>query len=99
MDLDVRHLRLMVAIADTGSVTRAGDRLHLTQSALSHQLSDLESRLRARLFHRVGKKMVVTSAGDALLRSARQILEVLEQTEAGIKRVAHGAEGRLRLST
>ena len=43
--LEVRHLALVTEIADTGSVTRAAERLHLTQSALSHQLREIESRL------------------------------------------------------
>ena len=64
MDLEIRHLRLVVAIAETGSVTRAGERLYLTQSALSHQLKDIESRLNTPLFHRVGKRMVPTAAGE-----------------------------------
>ena len=70
MDLEVRHLRLVAAVADVGSLTRAGDRLHLTQSALSHQLRDIESRLGAALFLRVGKRLVLTPAGERLLASA-----------------------------
>jgi LysR family transcriptional regulator for metE and metH len=99
MDLEIRHLRLVVAIADTGSVTRAGELLYLTQSALSHQLRDIEARLKTPLFHRVGKKMVLTTAGEELLRTARQVLEIVVRTEENIKRAAAGRGGLLRLTT
>ena len=64
--LEVRHLALVTEIADTGSVTRAAERLHLTQSALSHQLRDIESRLATPLFLRLGRRMVLTPAGEIL---------------------------------
>ena len=99
MDLEIRHLRLVVAIAETGSVTRAGERLHLTQSALSHQLKGIESRLHTPLFHRVGKRMVPTAAGDHLLRSAAHVLDLVGRTEDEIKRTAAGSQGPLRIST
>src|SRR6185503_5212655 len=70
MDLEVRHLELVAAVADVGSLTRAGDRLHLTQSALSHQLRDIESRLGTALFLRVGKRLVLTPAGACCRRRA-----------------------------
>jgi len=92
-------MRLVVAIAETGSVTRAGERLYLTQSALSHQLKDIESRLNTPLFHRVGKRMVPTAAGEQLLRSAIHVLDLVGRTEDGIKRTAAGSEGPLRIST
>ena len=65
----------------TGSVTRAGDVLNLSQSALSHQLRDIEDRLATPLFHRLGKRMVLTPAGDAPLRAATQVLDIVERTE------------------
>ena len=99
MDAEIRHLRLVTAIADTGSVTRAAETLHLTQSALSHQLRGLEDRLGTALFHRVGKKMVPTSAGQALIASARHVLDVVRRTEDSIKHGAAGRERVLRLST
>ena len=97
MDLEIRHLRLVVAIAETGSVTRAGELLYLTQSALSHQLRDIESRLKTPLFHRVGKKMVATTAGEELLRTARQVLDIVVRTEEGIKRLQEAVRARWRV--
>jgi LysR family transcriptional regulator for metE and metH len=98
-DLELRHLRLVKAIADAGSVTRAGDLLHLTQSALSHQLRDIESRLNAPLFHRVGRRMMPTAAGRRLIETAAGVLSVMRQTEEEIKAAARGGEGTLRIST
>lgn len=97
--LEVRHLLLIKAVAEEGSVTRAGLRLHLTQSALSHQLRDAEDRLRARLFDRIGKRMVLTTAGARLLRSARAVLEELDRAEREIREDSGGSKGVLRLTT
>src|SRR5262245_28198135 len=99
MQLEVRHLRLIQAIAEEGSVTKAGNRLFLTQSALSHQLRDLESKLGATLFTRVNKKMLLTSAGQRILVAANEILEQLDRVEEDVKRIASNREGVLRIST
>src|ERR1700704_3383840 len=99
MDLEVRHLQLVAAVADVGSLTRAGDRLHLTQSALSHQLRDIESRLGTALFLRVGKRLVLTPAGERLLASARDVLERLTQTEPDIRAMGRDRAGVLRITT
>jgi LysR family transcriptional regulator for metE and metH len=97
--LEVRHLRLVTAIAEEGGVTRAGNRLHLTQSALSHQLRDVEERLGAPLFERVGKRMILTDAGDRLLRTARVVLDEIRQAEHDISRATSGRQGVLRIAT
>jgi LysR family transcriptional regulator for metE and metH len=99
MDLEVRHLRLVSAVADLGSLTRAGDRLHLTQSALSHQLRDIDSRLGAALFLRVGKRLVLTPAGERLLATARDVLDRLDRTEQDIHQMGKARAGMLRLTT
>jgi len=99
MDLEIRHLQLVTAVADLGSLTRAGGRLHLTQSALSHQLRDIESRLGAALFLRVGKRLVLTPAGERLLASARDVLDRLQQAERDIREMGHDGAGLLRLTT
>ena len=98
--LETRHLRLVQAIADTGSVTRAGDRLHLTQSAVSRQLAELEDRLGLALFARVRKRLAITPAGEHLLAASRRILDDLVAAEREL-RVRGGAATRwpLRVST
>ncbi|MBL8206813.1 MAG: LysR family transcriptional regulator [Blastocatellia bacterium] len=99
MNLDIRHLKLIVAVTEEKSVTKAGERLHLTQSALSHQLRDIEERLGTPLFLRLNKKMVLTQAGERLLYSARQILDELRRAEDDLKQMAEHHQGTLRLST
>jgi len=97
--LDLRHLHLVAAIAETGTVTAAASRLHLTQSALSHQLRDAEARLGAKLFDRSGRRMRLTAAGERLLSTARLVLESLERAEREIQRATAGRRGPLRLTT
>jgi LysR family transcriptional regulator for metE and metH len=89
--LDARHLRLVTAIAETGSVTRAADRLNLTQSAISPQLKELEERLRAPMFLRTGRRMVLTPAGRRLVETAERVLRELVQAEEDVRRI--GVEG------
>ena len=97
--LELRHLHLIAAISDAGGVTAAAAKLHLTQSALSHQLRDAEERLETRLFDRIGRRMRLTPAGERLLRTARTILESLDQAEQDIRRAGRGDAGPLRLTT
>src|SRR5215472_13626923 len=99
MNLEIRHLKLVEAVAETGSVTRAGHRLHLTQSALSHQLRDAEEQLGVALFERKNGRMSLTSAGGRLLETARTVLAELERAESEIQRSSGPARGLLRIST
>jgi LysR family transcriptional regulator for metE and metH len=99
LTLEVRHLSLVSEIAGTGSVTRAAERLHLTQSALSHQLRDIESRLGLQLFLRLGKKMVLTPAGDRVLASSRRVLDELRRAEDDLRVMSQHGKGVLRLCT
>ncbi|MCI0354514.1 MAG: LysR family transcriptional regulator [Acidobacteria bacterium] len=97
--LEVRHLKLLAAVAEEGSVTGAARQLHLTQSALSHQLRDAEQKLGTRLFLRLGRRMVLTPAGEQMLESARRVLSELEGAEQRVRQQGEGTRGVLRLST
>lgn len=79
--LEVRHLRLVRAIAEEGGPTRAAARLHLTQSAVSHQLAELEGRLGVSLFTRVRRRLELTPAGARLVEAARTMLADLSRVE------------------
>ena len=96
--LDIRHLRLVQAVAREGSVTRAASWLHLTQSALSHQLLDLERDLGCKIFDRVGKRMVLTGAGATLLEAAQTVLTTLAVAERRV-RAGPGERVPLRVAT
>ena len=99
MILEVRHLQLLIAVTEERGVTKAGNRLHLTQSAVSHQLKDIEERLGTRLFLRDRKQMVLTAAGEKLLETARSVVAQLEKAEQEIRDIGAERRGRLRIST
>src|SRR5215208_6675466 len=98
--VEMRHLRLVAAIAEQGSMTAAGRVLNLTQPALSHQLRELEARLRSPLFVRTSRRMVLTPAGEQLAQIARG---VLAQVDAFERQVLDGefadARGVIRTAT
>jgi LysR family transcriptional regulator, regulator for metE and metH len=99
MDLEIRHLKLVDMIAREGGLTAASRLLYLTQSALSHQLREIEDRLGTPLFLRVKKRMLLTEAGRLVLKSAQSILAEMQETESAVRRLANGGEGVLRIST
>lgn len=78
MDFDPTLLRTFVAVKETGSFTRAAERLHLTQSAISHQIRRLEEQLGQPLLHRTTRSLILTEHGEDLLRYAEQILESMD---------------------
>ena len=77
--LDPHLLQSFVAIVETGSFTRAGERMHLTQSTISQQMRRLEQQLGCPLLDRSGRQVVTTSQGETLLGLARRILGLLAQ--------------------
>jgi LysR family transcriptional regulator for metE and metH len=97
--LEVRHLRLVEALVRHGTLTRAAAALHATQSALSHQLSDLEDRLGLRLFVRQPRRMAPTAAAERLAETARRVLGELSAAEAEARALQGDAPVRVRLAT
>lgn len=95
MILDIRHLRCISAIHETGNLARAADRLHVTQSALSHQIKGLEQALNLPLFLRNSKPLRLTPAGQKLLSFAQRVLPQFADLEGDLKRMAGGETGRL----
>ena len=83
--MEIRHLKLIKAIVEEGSITKAIDKLHLTQSALSHQLKEAEYQLGTQIFSRQNKKLILTKAGEKLYKTAKEVLEKLSGTEQEIK--------------
>jgi LysR family cyn operon transcriptional activator len=65
--MELRHLRYFVALAECLSFTRAAERVHVTQSTLSHQIRQLEDELGQPLFDRIGKRVMLTEAGETYL--------------------------------
>lgn len=96
--LELRHLRTLVTLREADSLVEASERLHLTQSALSHQLKDLEQRLGTSLFVRKTRPVQFTSAGLRLLRLADNLLPQVRQAERDLQRLAGGQAGRLHMA-
>lgn len=76
--MEMSQLRYAVAVAETGNFTRAAERCHVTQPSLSQQILNLESEIGHKLFHRLGRKAVLTEAGAVFLERARRILFEVE---------------------
>ena len=96
--LELRHLRTLVALRDTGSLVEAAERVALTQSALSHQVKDLENRVGCPLFIRKTKPVRFTSAGRLLVELADEVLPRIRAASASLVRLAGGDRGRLSMA-
>ena len=96
--LDIRHLKTLAALRDAGSLVDAAERLHLTQSALSHQFKEMEERLEMPLFVRKTKPVRFTSAGLRLLRLADEVLPLMRSAARDIARLQGGSAGRLHMA-
>src|SRR3954471_13733138 len=76
--MEMHQLRYFVAVAETANFTRAAERSHVSQPSLSQQILNLEAEVGHKLFHRLGRKAVLTEAGAAFLDRARRILFEVE---------------------
>ena len=93
--VELRHLRTLAALRDAGSLVNAAERIHLTQSALSHQLKDFERRLGTSLFFRKTRPVRFTPAGRRLLELADEVLPQMQAAMRDLARLAGGEAGRL----
>jgi LysR family transcriptional regulator for metE and metH len=97
--LEVKHFRLIAAIAEAGSLGRAADKLFLTQSALSHQLKEIERQLDTLLFARVRGKLVFTREGRLFLEYSLRVLREIGELNTQLQLQRSGKAGRIRLVT
>ena len=97
--MDIASLRAFLAVAETGSFSSAGERLHLTQPAVSKRVAALESALGRRLFDRVGRQVGLTEAGATLLPRARTILDQVSATQRELADLSGRVAGRLTVGT
>lgn len=96
--LELRHLKTLHALREADSLVEAAERLHLTQSALSHQFRELEERLDQQLFVRKTRPVRFTSAGLRLLQLADAVLPLMRAAERDLVRLAGGTAGRLHMA-
>jgi len=96
--LDLKHLKTIHALHEAGSLTRAADQLHVTQSALSHQIRDLEDWFGVQLFVRKSRPLRFTPAGERLLSTAKAVLPELVAAEHALLALGRGQRGRLHMA-
>jgi DNA-binding transcriptional LysR family regulator len=97
--MDERRLRYFLAVAEEGGVTRAAERLQIAQPSLSQALRAFEAELDVELFHRVGRGMRLSSAGEQLVGPARQVLRAMDEARHAISGATELRTGKLELAT
>ena len=96
--IELRHLKTLLALEETGSVSLAAKRVFLTQSALSHQIRMLENHYGAPLFERKSTPLRFTPVGERLLRLAHDLLPQVTDAERDLARIIEGEAGELRIA-
>lgn len=97
--MEIRHLKLINEVSKSGSLTKASENLYLSQSALSHQLKEIESFFKTQLFIRQNKQMVLTKEGEIVLLASQRILDEIESTSKYIRQMTEKDSGEIRIST
>ena len=97
--MELRHLRYFSALAGSLNFTRAAERLHVTQSTLSHQIKQLEEELGTLLFDRIGKRVALTEAGEAFLHHATRALQEIDRGLGALREDPEAAAGELRIGS
>lgn len=96
--LELRHLQTILALVETGTLSRAATRLFLTQSAISHQVKQLEDHYDASLFERKSQPLRLTAAGQRLHTLAESVLKAVAEAERDLARIGQGQAGELRIA-
>lgn len=97
--MEFRQLKYFLAVVEEGQITKAADRLNITQPPLSQQIILLENELGVQLFHRTKKQIRLTEAGRILQTRAEQIMELLKATTDEVQVATHGLSGKLTIGT
>lgn len=97
--MEFRQLRTFRAIADTRSFTKAAQRVHLTQAAVSAQIKSLEEEIGTPLFSRINRKVLLTEAGELLLKRADRMLREHDEALYELSELSQAGRGRLRIGT
>ncbi|WP_350286310.1 LysR family transcriptional regulator [uncultured Croceitalea sp.] len=97
--MEIKYFKLIKAIVEQGNMVNSAEKLFLTQSALSHQLKELEERLGFKVFLRTRNKWILTEEGVELYKLGNTILESLEKGFENIQQIHSGAAGTIKIST
>jgi len=97
--MDIAAMQALVAIAETGSFSRASEKLFLTQPAISKRIAALETELGVMLVDRLGRNTRLTEAGEILTASARRILADISNSRDAVRSLSHAVAGQLQLAT
>ena len=97
MEMELRHLRYFIAVAEEGHITRAAERLGMQQPPLSQRIKAIERELDVQLFRRKARGVELTDAGRAFLDNARAMLAHFDHTFDVVRRTARGEQGRIRV--